>query len=134
MFHRDYIQGMTDREAKNYLLEVLEASLNAKQDEFARIKDFLPTLAPRGALLMAMLWKAQGRILTYGYLAQQIEVIRGFYLNSQGIASHIKRMRPVIAESGFPLEIVTHSGVGYALKVTDPNWVAPWEDQHAACP
>jgi len=76
-----------------------------------------------------MLWEAKGRIVTYGSIAEACEKRTEYYMHcTQLIASHIKHMRKALRKSGYPIEIFNHNRIGYSVRVTDPDWVAPWDE------
>ena len=126
-FHREFIQDMVDAQKIKYLLEVVELNVAAAQEKYALIKDALPAADRRSCHMLDILWTARPRVLTYGFIAQQIEFISGSYSNEQAIASNIKRLRRALETTDWPIEIIVHYGMGYSLSAPD-DWHAPWED------
>jgi len=126
-FHREFIQEMEPAIQVQYLLEVVELNVAAAQEKYALIKDALPAADRRSCHMLDILWSVRPRVLTYGFIAQQIEFISGSYLNEQAIASNIKRLRRALETTDWPIEITVHYGMGYSLSVP-AEWQAPWED------
>lgn len=126
VFHREFIADMEPDMQVKYLLEVIEINIAAGNEKFARIKDNIPKADRRGVQLLDLLWQARPRILTYGYIGQQIEYMSGSYPDVLSITGSIKRLRRAIEETDFPIEIENHYGIGYNIK-SPQDWQAPWD-------
>ncbi|WP_417726167.1 helix-turn-helix domain-containing protein [Roseovarius sp.] len=127
-FHREFIADMLPEDAVKYLLEVVEIGLAADREKYARIMDHIPKADRRGTQLLSLLWTSRPRILTYGYISQQIEYISGSYPDELAINGGIKRLRRALEQTDHPITINNHYAVGYNLSVPD-DWVAPWEKE-----
>jgi hypothetical protein len=125
-FHRSFIADMLPEDAIRYLLEVVEISLAANREKYARIKDAIPDVDRRGTQVMDILWTSRPRVCTYGYIGQQIEYVSGSYLDARGISSVVKRLRRALEQTDYPIEITAHYGMGYSLSAPE-GWVAPWD-------
>lgn len=125
-FHRRFIAEMEAPDAIQYLLEVVEISLAANREKYARIVDAIPGCARRSAQMLDILWTGRPRILTYGHIGQQFEYISGSYPDELTIAQHIKRLRRSLEQTEFPITITNHYGMGYSLSAPE-EWVAPWD-------
>lgn len=126
VFHREFIKDMEPDMKVRYLLEMLELHLSGAQEKFALIKDVLPAAKRRSCHMLDILWTARPRLLTYGYIAKQIEYISGSYIDTIAINSNIKLLRRALETTDWPIEIINHPGMGYSLKSPE-NWEAPWE-------
>lgn len=125
-FHREFIADMEPDMQVKYLLEVVEIELAASREKYARIKDAIPKATRRSTQLLDLLWTSRPRILTYGYIGQQIEYLSGSYPDERAISSMVKHLRKALDETAYPLTIHAHYGLGYSLEVPD-DWKAPWE-------
>lgn len=125
-FHRSFIADMEPPDAIRYLLEVVEISLAAGREKYARIKDAIPKADRRSTQLLDILWTARPRICTYGYIGQQLEYITGSYPDERAISYMINRLRRALEQADYPIEITAHYGMGYSLSVPE-EWVAPWD-------
>lgn len=127
-YYREQVADMTDAEAREYLLGVVEMSHDNKMEELARIKDELPHADKQGVQVLDVLWRARPRIKTYGYISQHLEYLNGRYPDHLAITSAIKRLRRALEKTDFPIEVRNHSGLGYSLSAPD-DWRAPWEHE-----
>jgi len=125
-FHRSFIADMEASDAIRYLLEVVEISLAANREKYARIKDAIPEVDRRGTQIMDILWTSRPRVCTYGYIGQQIEYVSGSYPDERAISSAVKRLRRALEQTDYPIEITAHYGMGYSLSAPE-EWVAPWD-------
>lgn len=127
-FHRDQISELTDAEAKEYLLDVLERDLAKANEGFGRIKDAVPYADRQSTQILDILWKASPRIRTYGYISQELEYLNGKYPDELAINSSVKRLRRALEKTDYPIQIVNHHGFGYSL-VAPEAWQAPWSEE-----
>lgn len=127
-FYRDQIAGMTNAQAKEYLLKVVERDLAEAQENLARIKDALPHADKQSVQILSILWKARPRIKTYRYISQQLEYLNGKFSGEQALNSAIKRLRRALDGTDFPIEISNHYGIGYNLSAP-ADWQAPWGNE-----
>lgn len=126
--HRQQIVGMTDAEAKEYLLEVVELGLAEAKEGFARIKDAVPHADKRGAQVLHILWSARPRIKTYEHISQQLKYLNGNQPNELALSSVVKRLRRALEKTDLPVEIRNHYAIGYNLHAPS-DWQAPWDDE-----
>ncbi|MEI4260267.1 helix-turn-helix domain-containing protein [Roseovarius sp. D0-M9] len=126
-YHRECIAELTDTEAKEYLLEVLERDLAEAKEGFGRIKDALPHADRQSVQILGILWDAKPRIRTYGYICDQLKHLNGKASDERALNSVVKRLRRALEKTDFPIEITTHYGIGYNLRAPD-DWQAPWSD------
>ena len=125
-FHREFIADMEPDMQVQYLLEVVEIALASNREKHARIKDAIPAADRRSTQVLDILWSNRPRLLTYGFLAQQIEYIGGTYPDERALVSMIKRLRRALETTDYPIEIINHYGMGYSLTAPD-DWQAPWD-------
>lgn len=126
-FHREFIADMDPDQQVKYLLEVIEIGLAADREKYARIKDAIPAAKRHDCWMLSILWENRPRLMTYGAIGQRFEWIGGSYLSEMGVQSAVKRLRRALETTDYPIEITNHSGMGYSLEVTDPDWSAPWD-------
>lgn len=127
-FYRDQIAGMSNAQAKEYLLNVVEGDLAEAQENLALIKDALPHADKQSVQILFILWKARPRIKTYRYISQQLEYLNGKFSGEQALNSAIKRLRRALDDTDFPIEISNHYGIGYNLSAP-ADWQAPWGNE-----
>lgn len=127
-FYREQIADMTDAEAKEYLLDVVELAHTDATERLGRIKDEVPHADKQGVQILGILWSARPRIKTYGYIGQHLEQLNGRYPDQLAITSAVKRLRRALEKTDFPIEIRNHSGLGYNLHAP-ADWKAPWDDE-----
>ncbi|MCA1776975.1 MAG: helix-turn-helix domain-containing protein [Loktanella sp.] len=127
-YHRDHIAGLSDVEAKEYLLEVVERDLAEAKEGFGRIKDSLPHADRQSAQVLSILWNARPRIKTYGFISQELEYLNGRYPDEPAINGVVKRLRRALEKTDYPIQINNHYGIGYNLSAPD-DWQAPWSDE-----
>lgn len=125
-FHREFIADMEPDMQVKYLLEVVEIALASNREKHARIKDAIPAADRRSTQVLDILWSNRPRLLTYGFLAQQLEYIGGTYPDERALVSMIKRLRRALETTDYPIEIINHYGMGYSLTAPD-DWQAPWD-------
>lgn len=118
---------MTDTEAREYLLKVIEITRIEAGEYFGRIKDAMPHSNKRTAQILYILWSEKPRIMTYGYIAQEVEHINGSYHNQLGTKSAVKRLRRALEKPDIPVEIRNHSGIGYNVHAP-VGWRAARDD------
>lgn len=126
-YHREQIADMTNAEAKEYLLAVIELAQTEAREGFGRIKDAMPHADKRSAQILHILWSAKPRIRTYGYISQELEHLNGSYPDELAINSAVKRLRRALEKTDLPIKIRNHSGIGYNLHAP-VDWQAPWGD------
>lgn len=119
---------MTDAQAKEYLLEVLELGLVEAQEGFAKIKGAVPCADKRGAQVLHILWSARPRIKTYEYISQQLKYFNGSQPNELALNSVVKRLRRALEKTDLPIEIRNHYAIGYSLHAPN-DWRVPWSDE-----
>lgn len=125
---RDKIASLTDAEAKDYLLELIERDMAEAKESLGRLKDAVPHADRQGAQVLAILWNARPRIKTYAYISKELEYLNGRYPDELAINSAVKRLRRALEKTDFPVEIRNHYGIGYNLHAPD-DWQAPWDDE-----
>lgn len=126
--YREAIAGLPPEEAVEHLLAILEDRVSDPLGALATI--VAETSFQRAAAIaLLILWDMRGRIATNEYLHRRITELRGVILEDRGPATYIKRLRRALEATDYPLEVVTHHGVGYQLVQTDPAWRAPWDPE-----
>lgn len=96
----------------------------ADEEEVSEVMDRLG-IRRAPAILFLILWKANGRTVTYDTLMDTQERLCGNEsVSVGGIRTAKKHLWKVIRH--YPVEILPSYGVGYRLKLTDRNW--NWRD------
>lgn len=72
------------------------------------------------AIFFVMLWRANGRVITYETFFDMHERLTGRYCTSDGVRSVKKRLMPFLKDK--PVDLITIYGLGYRLKRLDPTW------------
>lgn len=124
---RDIIADLTDAEAKEYLLQLIERDLAETGDALGRVKDAVPDADRQGVQVLRILWNARPRIKTYGYIGRELEYLNGKYPDELALHSAVKRLRRALESTDFPIEILCHYCIGYNIQAP-ADWRAPWDD------
>lgn len=125
--HREQIAGLSDAEAKEYLLDVIERDLAEANEGFGRIKDAVPHADKQSVQILSILWNARPSIRTYGSICQELKYLNGKMPDERALNSAVKRLRQALGNTVHPIQISTHYGLGYSLHAPD-TWQAPWSD------
>lgn len=126
MTPRDAIQGLSDREAVEYLLSVSEDRERTLRARAARLVDrwSLPLDGTVGVSLihvLLLLWDRRGRIVTRDALEEAV-ASDGGYVSYGLLATRIKRVRRLIEGMGWPIKIETAYCLGWRLILLDRGW------------
>jgi len=93
-----------------------------------RIKRACPEIRPTAAMILALLWGRRemtlGQIVTW--LSTQPGRIDGITYDCA--KHHVHWLRVSLLKARLPIVIVSVPHLGYVLRVTDPDWSAPWGD------
>lgn len=122
---RDQLDGLTEKEAVEFLLDHIEQEQHDWKGRLAQINDRGDTLGigKHGLSVLLYLWDRQGRTVLTEDLQRRVEQVAGVdYIPEDRIRGHIKRIRRCILNNGWPLKISTKHCLGYCLTLTDPDF------------
>jgi len=128
--HSEYIIGMTDKEAVEYLLSVLETDRDTFKAKMLKVKANIGPNFPRCSLFLFLyLWERRGRCVPYEEILSNLEWLFGNYVPSVvSLQVHAKRLRRSAERYNVPITVKCDYGLGYILTCHDSNW-SPFENK-----
>lgn len=124
-WHLDTIDGMSDAQAKAYLLEMLTHEVTQSRARVAKVIDAIPGIKRRPAQLLLFLGDAMGRTVTIDHLCSRWQIELGFEPSDESVRTAVKHARAALEAAQIPLVIVTEVGVGLRLEAPQ-SWKMPW--------
>lgn len=121
--HSEIIRGMTDAEAKTYLLDVVQSSSSRLKVNAAHIIDLAAadgvSLALKPAVLLALLYESKGRIVVYDVMLDRLEFMTGMRgSDTVDVHTTLKNARKALSRLGWPVAVDTVYGLGCRLTVS----------------
>ena len=121
---RDDIAGMSDAEAKEYLIDRFEDPSRNLVIYAGHVR----TGTRRQLQILAILLEARNRVVSFEYISARLYDLTGREFLNTDIGVHVSNIRKTLARSGIPLEIVSRSGIGYELHLPE-GYRFPWAEE-----
>jgi len=93
---------------------------DAHMAQIAGVLDRL-SLSRKEASLYVLLADARGRVLTYGFIIEQLREAEGYWTTEESIRSRLRRMRPELARHREAIEAVYGVGLRLTGSGSHPN-------------
>ena len=122
---RQQIEGLTDAEAVEYLLEQMEGQKIGLKLRMAAICDRWDTapVGPFGLAMLICLWDRRNRVV----LAEQIQFfiesnLEIEFIGRRALSTHAKKLRQAVARNEWPMTLTPEYSLGWRLDVSDPEF------------
>ena len=77
------------------------------------------------AFFVALYERPSGFIVSYDHLMTLGEFTGLNTMDVSNLCSHMRRIRKVIRQWGWPVKITAHTNMGYSLDIIDQTWTKP---------
>lgn len=121
---RAAVQEMRPIDAVNLLLDIVEASFPEHSPErFLRLRSM--GLGPHQARILLVLMDAQGAVSLDALCARVTSANSPDHVSTESIRVHLSKLRAMIRQFGWPIEIKNVWGSGYQIVRHNPDWTLP---------
>ena len=126
--HSDAVQGLSDKDARAFLLDALDRRTSKYNERKCRVLTYLgkPKIPATPLALLILLWDRRDGVVSHDELCTVMEFEADFCCDYWAtpflLSSQLKRLRKVAKAHGWPIKIIPYYRIGYSLDVTDPGW------------